>query len=496
MKILLINPPFLRLKGIKKVFFPLGLGYLASSLNRNGFICKIYNAEIPAEKLRESIDNKSLLINHYDYIKALGDNQHIVWKEIKQTLANFNPDIVGVSVMSPIYGSALKISQIVKEYSKDCKVIWGGAHPTVEAGRVLLEKTVDFIIRGEGENTIVELCKSIASGRPKDFSDIKGLSYRVNGNILHNQPRELVKDLDILTFPARKLLLYGHLYPSSAFGTLITSRGCPFECGYCSAHHIWGRDVRFRTTENVISELINIYDNYKTREFYFFDDNFTLNHGYASKLCNAIIKRKLDISWNCITRADLIDDGLLKIMKEAGCSHIDIGIESASPRILELINKKVTLGQIKQTSRLLKNNRMSWGAFFMMGFPQETENELKKTLQFMKELSPISIEFSLFTPYPGTKLYELSKKLRAISEDVDWSRFSHQSPENYFMKNVSREKFDYYLKEFSKFIDAYNNSLKTSIRKVLNRYSYWIKHPALFLRKSSLFIKKRLKLKT
>lgn len=494
MKILLINPPFQRLKKIKKIFFPLGLGYLAASLDKNGFICRIYNAEVPQEKLRESIDNKLLLTHHYDYIGALRDNQHIVWKEIMQTLRNFNPDIVGISVMTPNYGSALKISQIIKEYNKDCKVIWGGPHPTIEAERALLEKTVDLVIRGEGENTIVELCKIIESkSHKKDFSNIKGLSYKENGDIFHNQPRELSRDLDGFPFPARDLLLYKNLYPSSTFGNLIISRGCPFECSYCGVHHIWGKDVKFRSIESVILEIYTTARNYGTREFYFLDDNFTVNRKYTFDLCTNIINKRLDISWNCITRVDLIDNDLIRILKKAGCCHIDIGIESGSPKILNLINKGITLEQIREASKLLKKNHMNWGAFFVIGFPQETENDIEETIQFMKELSPISVEFSIFTPYPGTKLYELSNKLGLIPKDVDWNRFSHQSPENYFIKDVSREKFDCYVKRFSEFVDSYNNSFRSLVRKTLNRNSFWIKHPILFLRKLFSLLKRKIR---
>ena len=497
MKVLLINPPFQRLKKIKKIFFPLGLGYLASSLVKNGFECKIYNVEVPkeAEILSEIIDNKSLLANHRNYVEAIRDGKHKVWQEVAETLRKFEPDLVGISVMTPIYGSALKISRLVKEYNKECKVVWGGPHPSVESGKLLLEEVVDFVIREEGEDTIVELCKSLNSGPHGDFTEIKGLSYKCNNDIVHNPARKLCNNIDKLEFPARSLLLQERLYPASAFGKLITSRGCPFECGYCSAYHIWGRHVRFRSIENVILEIKNVIERYKTREFYFFDDNFTLNRKYTSKLCEAMIDNKLDISWNCITRPDLIDNNLIKVMKKAGCCHVDIGIESGSPAILNRIDKKASLEQIRQASRILKANRMNWGAFLMIGFPDETERDIEMTMQFAKEISPISFEFSIFTPYPGTKLYALANELGLISEDFDWSRFSHQSPENHFTKNISKEKFSCYVNEFSTFVDSYNGSLRPLVRKAINRISFWRKQPDLFFKKAYSSILRKLKRK-
>lgn len=483
MKVLLINPPFQRLKKIKSIYFPMGLGYLAGALSKMGFECAIYNAEVPKETLNRGISNRSLLDSHHDYIRALADERNPVWAEIMERLKEYKPDVVGISVMTPKYGSALKVSQLAKACNKECKVVWGGPHPTIEFRQVLAEESVDYAVRGEGEDTMAELCQAIRSGGYERLNTVRGLSYKKGGQVIDNPVRELAKDIDGFAFPARALVMQKELFPASAFGSLIASRGCPFECGYCSAYHTWGRSVRFRAVDRVIEEIKEVRAVYGTDEFYFFDDNFTLNKAYALRLCKAIKDNRLAISWNCLTRADLIDDELIKAMKSAGCRHIDIGIESGSRKVLIDINKRITLENIKKASMILKNNRMNWGAFLMFGFPDETEEDMKETLEFIKTLAPVSFEFSIFTPYPGTRLYELTRDRASLTQRPDWSHFSHQSPENYFSRCIGREQFDGYLRQFAEFVDSYNGSLATMARKTRNRGLFWLAHPALFSKK-------------
>ena len=463
MKILLINPPFSRLKGFKDIYFPIGLGYLAAILKENGFTVKIYNAENPYEVLpygwSEKNVNQTLLKISNNYVNNLENEDHIVWREIKETIEKYQPGIVGISVMSAKLNSALKVASICKRVYEDCYVVLGGPHPTAQPEETIRYENIDCIVRGEGEQTLVELCKAISNGN-KDFGTIEGLLYKKNGKIIHNRPGELIKNLDELPFPtlwARDLSLYPERYTSDAFGHIITSRGCPFRCAFCEARIIWTRKVRAKSTKNIIKEIKCLMEYYGIKNFYFWDDCFTVNREKVVDLCNKILDEKLKITWGCTTRVNLVDGNLLKLMKNAGCTSIDFGIESGSEKILKLIKKDITLDQVKRTTDLVVKSGLTCNAFFMIGFPEETEDDIKETIKLINGINASRIAFSVFTPYPGCELFEIAKKLGLIPEKVNWSKFSHQSPDNYFVKYIDRKRFKKYVSYVAMLIDAHNN---------------------------------------
>ena len=494
MKILLINPPFQRLKSIKAVYFPLGLGYLASVLEQNSFDVKIYNAEIPREQTHHHGTITSLLQEHHQYIEALSDNSHPVWKEIQSVLSNYQPDIVGISVMTAKYGSALKISNLCKEYRSDCLVIWGGPHPTVQPENVLRIPSIDFVVRGEGEGTLLELSQLIAQRKHNDpltLQKVLGLSFKDKETVIHNSSRPLLDNLDQLPYPAHHLAINQFLYSTDEMSNLLTSRGCPFNCAYCAACSIWGRGVRFRSVTNVINEIKHIKERYRVLNFNFWDDSFTVNRRRTIELCQAMIKERLNIAWNCSTRADLIDEELVRIMKKAGCYNMDIGIESGSPRMLKLIRKGISLEDIAKMEIILKKYGLAWGAFFMIGFPEETREDIQKTLDLIKNVRASSVNLGVFTPYPGTELYETTKRLGLISDNYDWSRISHQSSENYFIKDISREEFQAISFEAARLIDAHNSSLHNILKRVKSRFLFYLQHPLLFIQKVKRFLNAR-----
>ncbi len=492
MKVLLINPPFQRLKGIRTSYFPLGLGYLAAVLAQRQIDVKIYNAENPSNDECAGLKSTSFLMAmHNSYLEALKNENHLVWSEVTNVISEFQPDIVGMSVMTSKYSSALEITNICKKINHNIIIIWGGFHPSIRPDEVLSNYNVDFVVRGEGERTLTELVGSISECN-KNYHEIDGLSFRKDGVIIHNKPRSLIQNLDEIPAPARNLSLKDKLYSPKDLNMLISSRGCPFRCTYCGASNIWGRMVRARSSGNVIKEMEDMIEQFGIREFYFVDDSFTVNRARVIELCEVIRRKGLDITWRCATRVDLIDTELIKEMKKAGCSGLHLGIETGSQRMLKCIKKGITLDQVKNAIQILRKNRMDWRAYFMVGFPQETIEDIKETMKFMKEIDPPAIDLSIFTPYPGTELFEDVMRLGFMPENPDWSQFDHQSPDNYFTKNIARNEFEEIVKQLSGEVDKLNNRFSALARRALGRSHYYWKHPVLFTKTVFEFLDKKL----
>jgi len=479
-RILLINPPFNRLKGIRAKYFPIGLGYLGAALKKNGFYVRIYNTEIgnPSENLICPPMEK--VVSYYNkYIESLNNPDHYVWKNVENTISDFKPDIVGISVMTAKYGSALKISRICKSITKKIVVVWGGPHPTLLPEESLENDTVDFVVRGEGELAFPALCANLNG----DIKTIKGISFKKENRIIHNSQMPLIEELDSLPFMGRELALNKEQYSNDDFGVITTSRGCIFRCTYCCAPKIWGKKIRHRSPENVIKEIIKIQKEYHTDTLMFWDDSFTVDKAYTKSLCNKIIGKRLNIRFGCTTRVNLVDNELLKIMRKAGCYNIDFGIESGSKRILDLIKKDISFEQIEHAAKLCRKNNINWNAFFMIGFPQETKQDIIDSMKYFKKLRPSEASLSIFTPYPGTELFKVAKNYGLINDKVDWSSYSHHSSENSFVKDLTKEELSELYKKFILIIARQKKSFLSRffIRKTL--LSFYFNHPRYFVLK-------------
>ncbi|UCG03430.1 MAG: radical SAM protein [Candidatus Heimdallarchaeota archaeon] len=483
MKILLISPPFNRLKGIGHFHFPLGLGYLAAAVADKGVEVRIYDSELPQKgEDVKPLSNVFLLDAHRNFTQSLKESNHPVWREVYDTLNYYQPDIVGMTVFTPLYGSARKITSLCKDFNNKCIVIWGGPHPTLLAEEVMQkEKGVDFVVRGEGEVTFRELVRHLTRGK-QAFHEIDGLSYRAKGEIKHNKTRDLIQDLDELPFPRRDLLL-NDISDNRIFNNIMGSRGCPYNCAYCSSTQFWNRRVRFRSVTNIIGEMKHLKRDFHVTELEFWDDSFTLNREWTTELCNNMISQKLNLSWWCNTRPDLIDEEKLKIMKKAGCTAINIGIETGSEKTLSYLNRNLSLEDISNSSKLLRKMHIDWYAYFMLGFPYETVEDIEHTRGLMRSLSASHITLSIFNPYPKTRLFEISRKLGFIPDDFNWSQFSHQSPNNHFIKNVSKDEFRKIVREAAEECDRINKSFIKKVRRIITKRHYYYRNPLVFFKK-------------
>ncbi|MBU2472867.1 MAG: radical SAM protein [Patescibacteria group bacterium] len=437
MKILLINPPYINFEGMKESgghIMPFNLAYLAAYLRqRNDCSVKIF-------------DTEALSLNY---------------SEIKQYLAKEKPDLIGFTCLSPTINHILKICRIVKkDLNLKSSIVLGGIHPTIFPKETIKNQYIDFVVVGEGEITFTELVKAIQEKRT-DFENINGLYYKKNGEIVKTQPRELISDLDTIPFPARDLFNLD-LYSSAPTKKLtdeqcspiLTSRGCTFNCIHCVSKSIWQRKIRYRSSDNIISEIEECINKYNIKEFSILDDNFTLNKSRAIEFCQKVIEKKLLIAWICFSRADGINDQLIKIMAEAGCKKISLGLESGSQKILNLMRKQTTIEQGKKAVEIIRKNNILVHASFMIGNIGETEETVKETINFAKSLDLDNASFFITCPVPGSDLYYYAQNEGFIEKNTSWEMFAPLSntPPVLTQNNLSQNDLIYWQKKaFRKF---------------------------------------------
>lgn len=385
MRVLLVYPGSSDI--YRKVGFilpPLGLAYIASVLRENG-----YDVEILDMKVTKN----------------------------EPELSGY--DVIGISADAMRYKEGLRTAKIAK--GKGRTVIMGGPHPTF-LDEDALRNGVDFVVRGEGEETVPELLEAIKG----DISphEVKGVSFMSNGGVHRTPDRTPVRDLDILPLPARDILLMNS-YRTLEMGkrrvtSMITSRGCPYGCTFCASSEFSGYSWRARKPEKVVDEIEHIVNDYGFNAIAFLDDNFTLNPRRVMAICDEIINRGIDIYWWCFSRADILlrNEGMVKKMAEAGARYIFIGFESGRQEFLEGHKKKTRVSDAKDTINLLRKYGIETHASFIIGGIDETVEMARHTIRFAKELSPEAAQFSILTPYPGTKLFEDVKE-RITTYDWD-----------------------------------------------------------------------------
>lgn len=431
MKVLLINPPYLNFEGMKESgghMMSLGLAYVAGYL-------------------RDKVDCEISILDAE--VKGLN------YKEIKNSIKEENPDIIGITCLTPPMPHVFKIAKMVKtEINPKTVVVVGGIHPSTLPEETIQDPYIDFVVVGEGEVTFSELVKTIQE-KKNDFNKINGLYFKKDGKIVSTSCRELIPNLDDIPFPARDLFDLDIYYSaptkkvsSEKAGPLMTSRGCAFNCIHCISRKMWHGNVRFRSVENVIKEIEECVHKYGIREFNVYDDTFTLNQERAMKICDEIIKRKLNIFWVCFSRVNTISEELAKKMKQAGCRKISFGLESGSQKILDLMRKQTTVETGRQAVKTITKQGILAHGSFMFGNLGETEETIKETIKFAKSLPLDIATFFITCPVPGSDLYEIAKKEGLLPEKTEWEKFAPLTKIDPILvqKNVSKERLIYWQK--------------------------------------------------
>ena len=388
-KIMFINLNFQdKIKAISQLTVgpPLGMAYLASILQKSDMNVKILDANVYG----------------------------LTCEEILFNVIHFNPDIIGLSAVTPTIHYVNELAIKIKQKLPNIKIIVGGVHVTTLPNDSLQRfESIDVVVLHEGESIIAKLVNSIVSN--KSLSKIQGIGYRTKrGKIKINANSQFINNLDTIPFPARNLLpmeKYRSVV-SSKFTTLIAMRGCYAKCNYCSVPFFSGTTIRRRSPKNIIQEMSECFNKYGTKHFSFLDDTFTTDKIWVHKFCNELKQSKLNkkISWMCLTRVDNIDEDILKNMKSSGCIKIEFGIESGSQKILDFSKKGLKKEQIRRAFKLAKKVGLPTLGFLILNMPLETSNTIKESKKFVMELDPDFLQISFATPYPGTDLEKFAKK--------------------------------------------------------------------------------------
>jgi len=404
MNTLLINPPWQILrdsnvwKGVSSVMPPLGLAWLAASLEQDGHVVRILDANAEGFDL----------------------------KDIMRWIAEHGPfEMFGLTSTTPLIKNALTIARAARVAYPTARIVLGGVHPTVLPDEVLAESAVDCVCRGEGEVTAREL----AAGLP--FEQIKGLSWRRDGVVVHNPERELIHNLDSLPMPAYHLLPMAKYRPAAGAAkrtpatSLLATRGCPGRCTFC--YRIFGQRLRYRSGIKVAAEVRHLQDRYGIKEICFYDDTFTAVKKETRAFCREVIDTKMDLTWSCFTRVDAFDEELFRLMKEAGCHQVMYGVETPVPEILRNINKKFTAEQVERVIVATKKIGLDVRATFMLGNPGDTEATLEENIRFAIKLDPDLALFNITTPFPGTVMFDWAEA-NGFLLTKDWADYDLSGP--------------------------------------------------------------------
>ena len=290
-KVLLIAPPFYRLMGSHYDGLHIGIAYIAAVLKEHEHHVMVYNADY--EDSPDYANLRRLFESYENYRTILNDLAHPLWKELRDKIASFAPDIIGITMFTAGYEAAKNISKLSKSLDPNVKIVVGGPHPTLDPEGTIAQEEFDYVIRGEGEFSFLELVE----GRKE--KDILGLSYKKDGKVFHNESRPFINDLDTLPFPSRDSFLNDTNY--FEMGYIITGRGCSFSCAYCASPQIWQRLVRFRSVSNVIEELKYLKERFSSPLIHFVDDTFNLNKRRTKEICQRIIDKGLNLKWVLIS---------------------------------------------------------------------------------------------------------------------------------------------------------------------------------------------------
>lgn len=395
---------------------PVGLGYIASIMEKLGLEIKIVDCMMEGWHVHEDVGNNLIKIGLSD-------------EDIRAIISDFAPDMVCVNnQFSKQYKNAHRIYGIVKSVDKSILTQAGGAHPTVMPEFCLEDPNLDFVVLGEGELVVERLIKALDND-PVNLTGIDGLGYKKDGNIIINKKTSYIEDLDSIPFPAYHLMHLENYFGldrshgkrhHKKFSPIVTSRGCPAKCTFCTAYKVWGRRYRYRSPENVIEEMRLLKEKYGIEEILIEDDNFTANPRRAEKICDLMIQNNFDFKWDTPNgvAAFALNDNLIQKMQKAGCYKINIAVESGNQDTLKnIIKKPLDLSKVEHIVEFCRKIDLDFGIFLILGMPGDTLDAMWDNYKFARKIRVFDPFISVATPYPGSEIYDLCNEKGYLSSD-------------------------------------------------------------------------------
>ncbi|MBM3233662.1 B12-binding domain-containing radical SAM protein [Candidatus Pacearchaeota archaeon] len=491
LKVLLINPPKMLLPGEHgrlSIYPPLGLAYIAAAIENK------HEVEILDAVLEE-------------WKKVEKGFHGMRFEEIAKIVKKKKPDVVGITGLSFISESIHETINAVKRINLKVKIIVGGPYATNSPKDLMKNKNVDFAVLGEGEKTILELLDAIKN--KKTIKKVKGIIYREKNNIRFTKPRKFIEDLESIKFPARDLLKMEKYFEIFKTGhgaegigrcaSMITSRGCPFNCFFCSASKITGKRWRARSPKNIIKEIDELVKKYKITDIYFEDENISLNPERMKKIMSLIISRNYNLGLHAEQgmRADTLSFEILRMMKNAGFNDIVIAPESGVQRVLnDVVGKNLDLRKVEQVVKDAKKIGISVGCYFVIGMPGETKKDIIETIKFAKKLRKLGVRYCTFNnavPLKGTRMYEIAKEkgyLLKDNEELEKSILENRHKHVMKTEEWSNEEIDELykkaVKENARHIIFSRDMIKHRIKRIGKNF---FKSPLLTIRTSFIRIK-------
>jgi len=433
-RVMLIYPPVtFAPQSMKQCHLPLGLAYLAAYIRKEVDLC-VLDAAAEGWSHEEPAGEKYL---RYGLPMA----------EIERRIAEFKPDLVGMScIFSSQFRNVVEVAAAAKRVDPEILTITGGTHVTFLPEYCMKRSSdLDFIARGEGEATLLDLIHASREGRGPET--VAGLVFRRGTETVINPPRPLIADINSIPFPARDLfpvetysrvgMPMGTVYKNRPYMNLITSRGCAHRCTFCSSTNFWGNRYRMRSPESVLEEMEYLYRDLGIREFKFFDDNLTSDRARAKAIFRGMIDRGIKVSWNTPNGIHVValDEEMLDLMKASGAYELTLAVESGDEEVLKkIIHKPTRLDQLEKAAKMIRARGIGTYAFFIIGFPGETKEQIHRTLDFSLRLDPDRMSLFIYNPLPGTPLFEECVAKGYVSpdemaEDADYFEGRFDTPE-------------------------------------------------------------------
>lgn len=366
-----------------------GLGYINALLRREGYCSRIAN------------------LSQYS------------WQETARFMAAEQPAILGISQFTHNRFESLRVARLAKEANPACFVVFGGPHATHRFQELLSQNpSVDAVVLGEGEETFCELVKHLAHQGGRDLQKVSGLALRSGGAIVKTPPRPPLADLDALPLPASCFDDAIGVDTHRQLEFIISSRGCPASCSFCSSPRFWGRTLRFRSPRSIVDEMRFIRDHYGLIYFSIRDDTFTADRERVLEFCRLLLREKVYVLWNCQSRVNAVDEEVLFWMKRAGCECVQFGVESGSSRVLKALAKGTSPEQVKRAARAARRVGLHLSVYLITGVPGETEDDLEETLALLDAIKAHDGQVSPLAYYPGTLLFENGARSGAVPGDL------------------------------------------------------------------------------